>query len=51
MFIYIFEFFNESGNFLEYVLFFGEILWIKWVYFRQNGIEFSIIVIGKFLFQ
>lgn len=34
MFIYIFEFFNESGNFLEYVLFFGEILWIKWVYFR-----------------
>lgn len=45
-----FELLNESGNFPEHALLFGEILRIKRAHLRQNGIEFSTIVTGKFPF-
>lgn len=45
-----FKFLNESNDFLEHALLFGQVLRIQGAHLGQNGIEFSAIVTGKFPF-
>lgn len=46
-----FKLLNESSDFLEHALLFGQVLRIKRAHLGQNGIELSAIVTGEFLFQ
>ena len=45
-----FELLNESSDFLEHALFFGQVLRMKRAHLGQNGIELSAIVTGEFPF-
>ena len=45
-----FELLNESSDFLEHALLFGQVLRIKRAHLRQNGIELGAIVTGEFAF-
>ena len=45
-----FELLDESSDFLEHALFFGQVLRIKWAHLGQNGIELSTIVAGELTF-
>ena len=45
-----FELLNESSDFLEHALLFGQVLRIKRAHLGQNGIELGAIVTGEFAF-
>lgn len=45
-----FELFNESSDFLEHTLLFGQVLRIKRAHFGQNSIELSAIFAGELTF-
>ena len=46
-----FEFVDKRGDFLQNVLFPGQVLWVERTHLRQDRIQFRAVVTGKFAFD